>query len=177
MTFASYPLLFVTSVVLSTFVEYWFHRLVLHAKAKTWLTVHHKRHHKENRAGGILTEFILYVPLVLPFAWVGFLHDWTGGVVFVSGGVLYALFLAVAHKLSHEAPQFLFWMNPNVHHLHHEYSPKYNYGVTSHVWDIVFRTYRASGSETTGPVATVADQTGSGRVPPRVPRGSRQFPS
>jgi sterol desaturase/sphingolipid hydroxylase (fatty acid hydroxylase superfamily) len=58
--------------------------------------------------------------------------------------VFYVFLLALVHKLSHDRPGLISWLPRTVHELHHEETPRANFGITTRFWDVVFRTYRNS---------------------------------
>lgn len=124
-----------------TLVEYVLHRFVLHSHSRTLISRRHRLHHKSNRADTLWGDFRDFCPGMVPFCWFGFLHSTVAGVAFLLGGVVYVFILALVHKLSHERPRLVFWMNPNAHEFHHGDTPRLNFGIVSRFWDRVFGTY------------------------------------
>jgi sterol desaturase/sphingolipid hydroxylase (fatty acid hydroxylase superfamily) len=128
--------------LLGSLVEYLAHRFYLHARRRTRVVRRHRMHHKTYVRYSLLSEFFGFFPAAVPFLWLGFLGGRTTGVAFAAGGAGYVLLVAACHKLSHQAPRWLFWLNPNLHALHHDRHPRCNYGITTSLWDRVFGTYR-----------------------------------
>ena len=135
---------FLLALPTGTLVEYVLHRFLLHAPRRSFVTHRHRLHHKANAADTLWGDFRDFLPGMVPFCWFGFLHSVSAGVGFVLGGVTYVFILATVHKLSHERPRLIFWMSPNAHALHHDETPRHNFGIVTRVWDVVFGTY-ASG--------------------------------
>lgn len=132
---------FLIALPVGTLIEYVLHRFVLHARSRTFITHRHRLHHKSNATDTLWGDFRNFMPGMLPFCWLGFLHSVPAGVGFVLGGVAYVFFLALVHKWSHERPKLVFWMNRNAHELRHGETPRRNYGIVTRFWDRVFRTY------------------------------------
>jgi sterol desaturase/sphingolipid hydroxylase (fatty acid hydroxylase superfamily) len=132
---------FIVALAGGTLVEYVLHRFLLHARSRTCITRRHRLHHKSNRADTLWGDFRDFLPGMVPFCWLGFLHSPTAGVGFLLGGVAYVFLLALVHKLSHERPRLIFWMSANAHALHHGETPRHNFGIVTRFWDIVFGTY------------------------------------
>jgi sterol desaturase/sphingolipid hydroxylase (fatty acid hydroxylase superfamily) len=133
---------FLAAVLLGTLVEYLAHRFVLHARWRTRVVRRHRLHHKRYVRYSLVSEFAGFFPGAVPFLGLGFVYGRAAGVAFLAGGVGYVVLLAACHKLSHQDPRRLFWMNPNLHALHHDRHPRCNYGITTGLWDRVFGTYR-----------------------------------
>jgi sterol desaturase/sphingolipid hydroxylase (fatty acid hydroxylase superfamily) len=132
---------FLLALPTGTLVEYGLHRFVLHAPRRSFVTHRHRMHHKANAADTLWGDFRDFMPGMLPFGWFGFLHSTSAGIGWVVGGVAYVFFLALVHKLSHERPGFVFWMARNSHALHHDETPRHNFGIVTRFWDVVFGTY------------------------------------
>jgi sterol desaturase/sphingolipid hydroxylase (fatty acid hydroxylase superfamily) len=60
----------------------------------------------------------------------------------LAGGFGYLAFSAYTHMLYHIKPNLVFWVKRPTHLFHHEWSARYNFGVTTAIWDHVFGTYR-----------------------------------
>jgi len=132
---------FLVAFPIGTLVEYALHRFVLHSRRLTLIARRHRLHHKSNRADSLWGDFRDFLPGMLPVGWFGFLHSNAAGLAFLLGCVAYVLLLAAVHKLSHERPGIIFWMTPNSHSLHHGTTPRYNFGIITRIWDVVFGTY------------------------------------
>ena len=132
---------FLLAFPVGTLCEYGIHRFVLHSRGETFISRGHGEHHRSNRAGSLLVDFRDFSAGIIPFGWFGFLHSVPAGVAFLAGGFAFVFCLALVHKLNHEHPEIVFWMRPNSHAVHHEQTPRRNYGISSHFWDVVFGTY------------------------------------
>jgi sterol desaturase/sphingolipid hydroxylase (fatty acid hydroxylase superfamily) len=132
---------FVVAFPTGTLAEYLLHRFLLHARSRTFVVRRHRLHHKSNRADTLWGDFRDFLPGMLPFCWIGFLHGRAAGVGFLLGAIGYVFLLALVHKLSHERPRLVFWMSPNSHALHHGATPRHNFGIVTRFWDLVFGTY------------------------------------
>lgn len=110
--------------VLSSFVEYWGHRLMHTGRV---LRAKHAEHHKIGWGQGWIWEFRDYALPSLPFAWLGFLWSFPFGVGFAMGAVAYAALAAYAHQLQHERPNALFWLKQPVHAVHHYHQEWHHY--------------------------------------------------
>lgn len=126
--------------------EYLIHRFVGHdAKSQTAFAKEHRGHHADTRyfaptikkveaavvVGGALT--------LIASAVVG----WSLGAAYAAGFVAFYAFYEVLHRRIHtHAPIGAYGRWARRHHLYHHYqSPRLNHGVTSPVWDWVFRTW------------------------------------
>ena len=132
---------FALAFPVGTLAEYVLHRFVLHSHSRTFVSRRHRLHHKSNLADSLWGDFRDFLPGMVPFCWLGFLHGVPAGLAFLAGGVAYVLLLASVHKLSHERPRLVFWMRPNSHALHHGQTPRHNFGIVTRFWDRVFGTY------------------------------------
>jgi sterol desaturase/sphingolipid hydroxylase (fatty acid hydroxylase superfamily) len=132
---------FLVAFPIGTLVEYILHRFVLHARRQTRITHRHRMHHKSTQADTLWGDFRDFSLGMFPFCWFGFLHSVAAGIGFFVGGVTYVLLLASVHKLSHERPGLIFWMSRNSHVLHHGDTPRFNFGIVTRFWDVVFGTY------------------------------------
>lgn len=155
---------FLAALALGTVVEYLLHRFVLHSRLRHWVIRRHKLHHKTYVRYSIASEFLGFFPPAIPFLWVGFVHSTPAGLAFVAGEVAFVLAEAVAHKLSHEAPHRLFWMDPAVHAAHHADGGRWNYGVLTTFWDRVFGTYRVVPARSPGDAGGRSATAGSERA-------------
>jgi sterol desaturase/sphingolipid hydroxylase (fatty acid hydroxylase superfamily) len=150
-----------------TLTEYLLHRYVYHAW-RSFLSLGHALHHEEPQAligvPWYLTTILLigvFALLALPF------RASVVGVVMGFNWLGY-IFYCICHHGSHHWNTKRGWLQRmKRHHLAHHGHPEYNWGFTSPIWDLVFRTYYR------GPVrrAVFADGRPSGPVARSVGRG------
>lgn len=127
--------------------EYLLHRFAFHNPAVTGgLAVEHRKHH---RIEGYFTPAREKLGAVVPV--VGALGGaaWLfGPPAFAFGGSFLCAYLGyeLLHRALHVTPprnRAGRWLRR--HHLHHHFrNPASNHGVTSPLWDFVFRTYEPS---------------------------------
>jgi sterol desaturase/sphingolipid hydroxylase (fatty acid hydroxylase superfamily) len=130
---------FFFALLFGTFVEYWGHRAM-----HTWLWKKiHARHHQEGTGQGWFLEFKDYFIgtfFILP---LGFLYSIEAGIGFAAGGLFYMFWASYSHQLQHEKPELCFWIAAPVHYLHHHHHMWHNnFGISTDLWDRVFRTYK-----------------------------------
>jgi len=136
----SVAIAFIIALFVGTFVEYWGHRL-MHSGGV--LKKRHARHHRLGSGQGVAGEFRDYVLPSLTISWVGFLVSVPAGIGFFAGVVVYAAIAAWSHQLQHEHPHKVWWMPQPQHSVHHHHQEwHHNFGMTTDLWDRVFRTYR-----------------------------------
>lgn len=133
-------------LLLFTWVEYGFHRWLMHGPIPL-LGPGHRKHH-ENPSGHDSMPFFLppvivsmlagLFALVLPVSYALLL---AGGLA--CGYAAYGLSHLIIHVRHFHHPLSRRWAAS--HHVHH-YHPDANFGVTSPLWDIVLRTRYVSGS-------------------------------
>jgi sterol desaturase/sphingolipid hydroxylase (fatty acid hydroxylase superfamily) len=115
--------------------EYWVHRVVLHK----WYPRFHAIHHKDplNDEADVGYRIAACVcAAVLGLAWV------TGFLGFAVGLVTGYLLYVTIHEGMHRWDLYpIAWDNQIRHDIHHA-RWRYNYGVTSPLWDVVFGTYK-----------------------------------
>ena len=147
-SFSSYAthLALVSGALTWTLIEYVFHRWLGHdARFRpNFFSNEHTRHHSEGNyfsppwkkvVMAVVVLTALGVPAYLTAEWIG--------LIFISGIVFAYLAYELTHSLYHVHPG-LTWYGKRMrrHHFHHHFAnPKMNHGVTSPIWDVVFRTY------------------------------------
>lgn len=133
-----------------TFTEYAMHHWNGHlARGKTRFSREHLAHHRES---GYFTTHATKAQMALPIVAIVYALSWwlVGGMV-ASGFTLGLVSAYIGYEWLHwachaRAPRTRFGRWARRHHFHHHFSSaKHNHGVTSPVWDLVFRTYRAPG--------------------------------
>jgi len=133
-----------------TFTEYAMHHWNGHlARGKLKFSREHLAHHRES---GYFTSTATKVQMALPIVSVVFALAWWQVGLLVASGFTMGLVGSYAgyewlHWACHAlAPRTRFGRWVRRHHFYHHFtSAKYNHGVTSPIWDFVFRTYRSPG--------------------------------
>jgi sterol desaturase/sphingolipid hydroxylase (fatty acid hydroxylase superfamily) len=141
----------VVGVVLWTLTEYWVHRSVMHAPGRSnAFAVEHLDHHRRPlrteqlrfdrnlwwKVGGGTLTFALVAPLA---GW------WCAAAAAATFAASYAVYTDVHHRIHHQEPTGWYrrWARRQ-HYAHHFGGPRTNYGVTTSIWDRVFRTAAAN---------------------------------
>lgn len=133
-----------------TFTEYGMHFWNGHlCKGKTMFSREHLAHHRES---GYFTSNLTKVRMALPIVAVVYgLAWWLAGGLIATGFSLGLSCTYLGYEWLHWAchalaPSTRFGRWARRHHFHHHFtSAMHNHGVTSPVWDVVFRTYRSPG--------------------------------
>ena len=133
-----------------TFMEYGMHHWNGHlSKGKLTFSREHLAHHSQF---DYKSPWKTQIRMALPILTMVFLGGWlvaglAGGVAFTAGLGLAYLGYGRLHNMCHDsAPRTAFGRWARRHHFYHHFTDaKYNHGVTSPLWDLVFRTYRAPG--------------------------------
>ncbi|MGB0590760.1 MAG: sterol desaturase family protein [Myxococcota bacterium] len=133
-----------------TFTEYGMHHWNGHlSKGKLTFSKEHLAHHKKF---DYESPWTTQVKMAIPILGAAFGGAWLVGGLTVAIAFTLSLggsYLAYGwlHDACHvSAPKTAFGRWARRHHFYHHFtSAKYNHGVTSPLWDIVFRTYRAPG--------------------------------
>lgn len=122
-----------------TFTEYAMHRFVLHG----YRSVEHTAgHHATPHDYGIGPSWLSIVGVFVGF-WI--LSVVVGLVPFAAGYTVAFGFYLVAHYLCHHWLRLEWcWLRPLrfSHNIHHFHDDTVNFGVSTPLWDIVFRTYK-----------------------------------
>lgn len=130
---------FVLAFIFASFLEYWLHRLM---HIWPWfgnrLTSHYKHHVSED--ANLLGDFKDYGMVAIIFCPI-FFFSYSAGIGTILGGLVFAAFAAYSHQLQHATPTKYLLMKVPVHYLHHNYSCRYNFGLSVDWWDRVFGTY------------------------------------
>lgn len=121
--------------VLFTFVEYWTHRILLH---RWFWHGTHERHHTHPQ------EFSIFPVWYTPAIFAGFFVV-LPAPIFAGFIVGYCWFLVWHHALHQWQLDRHLWVRryADWHNQHHHGLPC-NYGITTTLWDVVFRTYKAA---------------------------------
>lgn len=136
--------------LLWTFLEYALHGWLGHwPKGRARFTRQHLQHHATtDYFFPFLEKFVVFVPgisLIAPGAIA--LLGLQLGLLFTLGTLSGWLFQEVVHRRMHtHAPRNAYGRWARRHHLHHHFAnPKTNHGLTTSLWDHVFRTYEKPG--------------------------------
>ncbi len=131
-------------------IEYFFHRTVFHtwatrSKTKKYFELIHLPHHYDNKHGVNASPLFFYPIFALflvlfkfvTFSWE--LSFWIN-IGIATGFLAYE----VIHYLQHfsKSPKGYVKYMTKLHNIHHDKHWGSNYGVTSPLWDIIFKTYR-----------------------------------
>ena len=146
MMWLTIPALFLAGLASWSFAEYALHNWWGHwGKGRNRFSREHLSHHRDTgyfaptahklQAAGATT--LLMAPLSF---WA---FGWVGGAAYTGGFLLaYAGYEFLHRRIHTHAPTHAYARWARKHHLvHHFTRPTHNHGVTSPVWDIVFRTY------------------------------------
>ncbi len=133
-------LAFVAGLLVFSWVEYGFHRWLMHGSFPL-LAPGHRKHH-ENPSGNDSMPFFLPPMMLLVLVSVFALLLPMGDALLLAGGLacgyaVYGLSHAVIHVRRFRRPLGRRWAA--IHHIHHHH-PDANFGVTTPLWDIVLRT-------------------------------------
>lgn len=135
-----------------TLAEYLLHRFLMHSlRGKGKASREHLRHHAgveqapNTTALSWLGIVVVGLTVFLPAGWL--LAGPGGGVGMAVGWVVgYAIYEYLHWAAHRRAPRTRYERWLRRHHFHHHFgAPLTNHGVTSPVWDVVFRTYEAPG--------------------------------
>lgn len=145
---------FVLGVAMWTLLEYVLHRWVLHYRAKTALgravvdRLHEKHHVDPKDQSQVCVPFSLLLPLWLVM--YGIIVLFGGGLyaslIFISGVALMMILYDITHFSTHymQATHPYLQFVKKYHMTHHFVDAGKRFGVTSPIWDWVFRTYKQS---------------------------------
>jgi len=131
-----------------TFTEYVLHRFDGHGmKGKTPFSKEHLAHHADPQTFAATWKKLLLAAVILPtIATLGSLAVGPAGITFAVGFTLmYGTYELLHRRIHTHAPLNAWGEWARRHHLvHHHVAPKLNHGVTTSLWDHVFRTWKAS---------------------------------
>ncbi len=133
-----------------TFAEYGLHHWNGHlTRGRTNFSKHHLHHHVEPEWFAPAWMKVRAAAWVCPsvgLAVGSFAGLWPGVVFALSFGLAYYAYENTHSRCHFHAPTgpYSRWTRRN-HFYHHFTSAKMNHGVTSPVWDLIFRTYRDPG--------------------------------
>ncbi len=132
-----------------TLAEYCIHRWLGHVHTKNFFGKEHVAHHSRGnyfaptwKKG--LTALLVTALMIGPALWLG---GAVSGSAFVAGFVGMYLTYELIHRLEHVHEgigPYGRWARRH-HFFHHFHDPSRNHGVTTSLWDHVFRTYSRAG--------------------------------
>lgn len=135
-----------TSGALSwTLAEYLLHRFDGHGmQGRTRFSRFHLAHHtRPDTFAPTRFKAIAAIGTTIPMVTIGVWLAGTAGVSFTAGFISTYLLYEWLHRILHTHPPRTAWGRwaRRHHFLHHFHRPNLNHGVTSPVWDWVFRTH------------------------------------
>jgi sterol desaturase/sphingolipid hydroxylase (fatty acid hydroxylase superfamily) len=146
-------LIVVLSPLVYTFVEYVFHRFVLHgrllyrhrATAALWKRVHYDHHQDASDLSVLFGDpKTTLVPILVIASPLGYLfHGMAGTAMAVFCGIVLTAVYEFCHLYQHAPwePRNAYLRRLKRRHLaHHFHNETGNFGITTHVWDVVFGT-------------------------------------
>jgi sterol desaturase/sphingolipid hydroxylase (fatty acid hydroxylase superfamily) len=141
---------FISGGFLWTFSEYALHNWYGHkAKGKNEFSREHLAHHADTSYFAANWKKALATVKVSPFIFVfmSLLNGLLFGSIFTAGFlVTYLTYEAIHRRIHTHAPHNFYSRFIRKHHAYHHFAnPRYNHGVTSPAWDLVFGTYKSHG--------------------------------
>ncbi|GFP78202.1 sterol desaturase family protein [Clostridium fungisolvens] len=148
-----------SGLLYSSLIEYCLHRFLLHnSYEQEHVKVHHKVFHgidsyelevidKEtvlSSFGEILRNIVLYLPLAIAI----FMKSRFLGILFLIVCIIYNLWEEFVHYYFHKKNKQLFVFKLKLfkklkeHHRIHHYMYRYNFGIGTSLWDVIFRTIK-----------------------------------
>lgn len=133
---------FILGFLSFSFVEYVFHAWLFHGTIKIFVKGHAAHHADPYRYDslpfftGTLVGGVLFSVLSLIIAPS---MAWMGGSGFLLGYITYGLTHHALHRVKNRRGYFKYIFD--LHAIHHA-RPHVNYGVTSPLWDIIFKTFK-----------------------------------
>lgn len=132
----------ITGALIWTLVEYLFHYYVFHKSNFLVFRKGHAKHHSEPKGFDSLPLLFVPVFVFLPiFAMLTLIFPYSLSLlvtsVVVLGYIYYGLFHFAIHHVNKN--NVIFLKLRSHHEMHHE-KPSTNFGVTTTLWDIVFKT-------------------------------------
>lgn len=129
-----------------SFTEYIMHNFNGHQmRGKTDFSREHLAHHADSAYFAATSKKVAYaLPLMLLMAALGWWLVGVNGLLFTVGFAAFYTCYEVLHRRIHtHAPLNAYGEWARKHHfLHHHLDPNSNHGVTSPIWDLVFRTHK-----------------------------------
>ncbi len=145
-------LLWIAGLLLFTFVEYLFHRFFFHmepkgpVKNKVQYAIHGNHHAKPNEATTIMMKPLIAITAIV-FTTLLFYGLFGLYVLAVLPGFLtgYCAYLFIHFAIhTYKPPKSFLRLLWRQHNLHHYNDDSKNFGVSSPLWDVIFKTYCGS---------------------------------
>ncbi len=137
-----------------TWIEYWLHRGFFHmgldtpARRVTSYIIHRYHHVAPDDLRRLVAAPLYSGGLFLLLYWVFGGTTTGGGAALLAGSMFgYLVYEAVHYSAHHRTPWTWFGRASRRHHLQHHFAtPDANYGISSPLWDFVFRTRRRTST-------------------------------
>ena len=150
LSFVAVAALFLLGVLLWTLIEYLIHRYVFHYQPKTrWgkqlhIVIHGVHHDYPNDARRLVMPPVISIPLAFLFFGLFFLIFGSLAPAVFAGLVFGYLCYDMLHYATHHlAMKRGIWLWLKQYHLRHHFKDDHvGYGISSPLWDYVFRTTR-----------------------------------
>ena len=141
--------LFFFGVMLTTLIEYWLHRVIFHWKPKNQFErlqvflVHGYHHEFPNDPMRLVLPPVGIWPVAAVISTIWYFafgaYFWPVFAGTCAGYIAYDWTHYYTHYFNPKSGVFR-WIK-RYHMLHHHDSPNHRYGITTPLWDVVFRTY------------------------------------
>lgn len=134
-----------SALIAWTAIEYFGHRYILHRLPL--FSAPHKAHHLEPQSLIGIPYWLSLVISVVILAGLGIFTAWPNALSIELGLLVGYLWYISVHAIIHHKLGRLsrYWKMVRRHHsIHHYRSETSNFGVTTPVWDYVFRTFKKS---------------------------------
>ena len=137
-----------TGVLIWTFAEYWLHRLVFHWEpdhplgGRIHFIMHGVHHDHPNDRLRLVMPPAVSIPLAILFLFAFRAAFGDAGYPLFAGFIIgYLIYDYTHYHLHHHVPRTVAGKRLREQHMRHHFQDhRYGYGVSSPLWDIVFRT-------------------------------------
>lgn len=152
-----YLVLLIIAILLSSLIEYLYHRIYLHHSPEMdHIAAHHAQFRgskfsvEQAKFGEIVSSQKYILLNILPYALISIYISFVKlsyGIVFFMVALLYTFWVEFSHYLYHKSMGYFFEKTKTFkrlkkhHKLHHSYYI-INYGIGSRHWDLLFRSLR-----------------------------------
>ena len=149
--------LFILGIFVCTFLEYWIHRWLFHYKHNSSLlklfTKGHANHHKKTFNYDAMPFFTIPLISILLLKIFSIIFLPYIAYALTAGLTMGYFYYGIVHHLMHRKNSFInnsnngYWAYMSDFHFFHHERPKTNFGVTTDIWDRIFKTYSGTYSE------------------------------